>query len=82
MGTSTARASILAGIAALALVAAGCSSKSSGSDAAATGAPSAKPTGTPIIIGIDPKRELLLAHQLRSSGGRQSLDLLRLGGGW
>ena len=35
-----------------------------------------------IIVGIDSERELLLAHQLRSSGGRQSLDLLRLGGGW
>ncbi len=53
MGTSTARAGIMAGIATLALVAAGCSAKSSGSDAAATGAPSAKPTGSPIIIGID-----------------------------
>jgi len=35
-----------------------------------------------IIVGVDPERELLLAHQLQPRGGRDALDLLRLGGGW
>lgn len=32
-----------------------------------------------IIVGIDPDRELILAHQLRRSGGREAIDLLELG---
>lgn len=33
-----------------------------------------------IIIGIDGGRELILAHQLRPRGGRETIDVLRLGG--
>jgi hypothetical protein len=32
-----------------------------------------------IIVGIDTERELILAHQLRRSGGREAIDLLELG---
>lgn len=32
-----------------------------------------------IIVGIDSERELILAHQLRRSGGREAIDLLELG---
>ncbi len=32
-----------------------------------------------IIVGVDPERELILAHQLRPSGGREAIDLLELG---
>jgi hypothetical protein len=32
-----------------------------------------------IIVGVDPERELILAHQLRRSGGREAIDLLELG---
>jgi hypothetical protein len=32
-----------------------------------------------IIVGVDAERELLLAHQLRRSGGREAIDLLELG---
>ncbi len=32
-----------------------------------------------IIIGVDPDRELLLAHQLRVSGGREAVDVMGLG---
>jgi hypothetical protein len=32
-----------------------------------------------IIVGIDSERELILAHQLRQSGGREAVDLLELG---
>lgn len=32
-----------------------------------------------IIVGVDTERELLLAHQLRRSGGREAIDLLELG---
>lgn len=32
-----------------------------------------------IVVGIDPDRQLLLAHQLHRSGGREALDLLELG---
>jgi len=32
-----------------------------------------------IVIGVDLERDLLLAHQLRASGGRESLDVLGLG---
>lgn len=32
-----------------------------------------------IVIGIDPDRELLLVHQLRRQGGREELDVMRLG---
>jgi hypothetical protein len=32
-----------------------------------------------IIVGIDRKRELILAHQLRPSGGREAVDMLGLG---
>lgn len=31
------------------------------------------------IVGIDRERELILAHQLRRSGGREAIDLLGLG---
>jgi hypothetical protein len=31
-----------------------------------------------IVIGIDPERDLILAHQLRRSGGADSIDVLRL----
>jgi hypothetical protein len=31
-----------------------------------------------IVIGIDPERDLILAHQLRRSGGPESIDVLRL----
>jgi hypothetical protein len=32
-----------------------------------------------IVVGIDGERELILAHQLRRSGGDDAIDLLRLG---
>ncbi len=32
-----------------------------------------------IIIGVDEEHDLLLAHQLRPSGGRDSIDVLGLG---
>jgi hypothetical protein len=32
-----------------------------------------------IIVGVDSERELILAHQLRRSGGREAIDLLELG---
>ena len=32
-----------------------------------------------IIVGVDRERELILAHQLRRSGGREAIDLLELG---
>lgn len=32
-----------------------------------------------IIVGVDPERGLVLGHQLRRSGGREAIDLLRLG---
>jgi hypothetical protein len=32
-----------------------------------------------IIIGIDQERELILAHQLRATGGREDIDMLELG---
>ena len=32
-----------------------------------------------IIVGVDPERELILAHQLRPSGGREAIDQLELG---
>jgi hypothetical protein len=32
-----------------------------------------------IVIGVDPDRELLLAHQLRRGGGDESIDILGLG---
>jgi hypothetical protein len=32
-----------------------------------------------IIVGIDPERELILAHQLKPTGGREAIDLLGLG---
>lgn len=32
-----------------------------------------------IIVGIDPQRSLLLAHQLSRSGGREAVDVLGLG---
>jgi hypothetical protein len=31
------------------------------------------------IVGIDRERELILAHQLRRTGGREAIDLLDLG---
>lgn len=31
------------------------------------------------VIGIDGEREMILAHQLRPSGGRETIDLLELG---
>jgi Na+/H+ ion antiporter subunit len=32
-----------------------------------------------VVVGVDGDRELLLAHQLRRSGGREAVDLLELG---
>jgi hypothetical protein len=32
-----------------------------------------------IVIGVDPDTDLLLVHQLRRSGGREQIDVLRLG---
>ncbi len=32
-----------------------------------------------IVVGVDPKREVILAHQLRPRGGREAVDLLGLG---
>lgn len=32
-----------------------------------------------IVIGVDLERDLLLVHQLRRHGGREELDVLRLG---
>lgn len=32
-----------------------------------------------IVIGIDEEHDLILAHQLRRSGGRDSIDVMRLG---
>ncbi len=32
-----------------------------------------------IVVGIDSERELILAHQLHRSGGREAIDLLELG---
>jgi hypothetical protein len=32
-----------------------------------------------IVIGVDPDRDLLLVHQLRREGGRDEIDVLRLG---
>jgi multisubunit Na+/H+ antiporter MnhE subunit len=32
-----------------------------------------------VVIGIDAERDLLLVHQLHPSGGRDELDVLRLG---
>lgn len=32
-----------------------------------------------IIIGVDPDSDLLLAHQLRRSGGAEAIDVVRLG---
>jgi multisubunit Na+/H+ antiporter MnhE subunit len=32
-----------------------------------------------IIVGIDHERQLILAHQLHRSGGREAIDLLELG---
>ncbi len=32
-----------------------------------------------IVVGIDRERELILAHQLRRRGGRESIDVLGLG---
>jgi multisubunit Na+/H+ antiporter MnhE subunit len=32
-----------------------------------------------IVLGVDADRELLLVHQLRRQGGRDELDVLRLG---
>jgi hypothetical protein len=32
-----------------------------------------------VMVGIDADRELLLAHQLKPSGGREAIDLLELG---
>jgi hypothetical protein len=32
-----------------------------------------------IVVGIDTERELILAHQLRRTGGREAIDLLGLG---
>jgi hypothetical protein len=31
------------------------------------------------VIGIDPDRELILAHQLRGTGGRETIDVLEIG---
>jgi hypothetical protein len=33
-----------------------------------------------IIVGVDGERELILGHQLRPRGGREAIDVLRLGG--
>jgi hypothetical protein len=32
-----------------------------------------------LIVGVDPERELILAHQLKRTGGREAIDLLKLG---
>jgi Na+/H+ ion antiporter subunit len=32
-----------------------------------------------VVIGIDEEREMILAHQLRPTGGRDAIDLLELG---
>jgi len=32
-----------------------------------------------IVIGVDPERELILAHQLRVTGGSEAVDVTRLG---
>lgn len=32
-----------------------------------------------IIVGVDGEREMILGHQLKRSGGRESIDLLELG---
>lgn len=32
-----------------------------------------------IVIGVDAERELLLGHQLRRSGGDDSIDVMKLG---
>jgi hypothetical protein len=32
-----------------------------------------------IVIGVDADRDLILAHQLRKSGGREAVDVLELG---
>jgi multisubunit Na+/H+ antiporter MnhE subunit len=32
-----------------------------------------------IVVGVDDDRELILAHQLRRAGGKEAVDLLRLG---
>ena len=32
-----------------------------------------------VVVGVDGDRELILAHQLRRSGGREAVDLLELG---
>jgi hypothetical protein len=34
-----------------------------------------------IIVGVDVDRELILGHQLRPGGGREAIDVLRLGDG-
>ncbi len=36
-------------------------------------------TPNTIVIGIDPERKLLLVHQLHRQGGREELDVMRLG---
>jgi multisubunit Na+/H+ antiporter MnhE subunit len=36
-------------------------------------------TPNTIVIGIDDERHLLLVHQLHRQGGREELDVLRLG---
>ncbi|MBV9001348.1 MAG: hypothetical protein JO304_19985, partial [Solirubrobacterales bacterium] len=33
-----------------------------------------------IIVGVDGERELILGHQLSPRGGREAIDVLRLGG--
>jgi hypothetical protein len=33
-----------------------------------------------LVVGIDGERQLILAHQLRPSGGRETIDTLELGG--
>ena len=32
-----------------------------------------------IVVGVDPERQLLLAHQLRVTGGEEAVDVLGLG---
>jgi hypothetical protein len=32
-----------------------------------------------IMVGVDPERDLILAHQLHTTGGREAIDLLELG---
>ena len=32
-----------------------------------------------IVAGIDPDTDLILAHQLKPTGGREAVDLLELG---